>query len=91
MMNATEANILATKNKNAQIQIDKERLFDFVEKKIDTAVKSGCFSCRIQHDNKFEPLAIVACKSFLTNLGYDLVPLDRGFIIKWNKNDLHPD
>lgn len=85
MMTATEANILATKNKNAQIQIDKERLFDFIEKRIDTAVKSGCFSCRIQHDNKFEPLAIVACQSFLTNLGYDLVPLDRGFIIKWKK------
>ena len=85
MMNATEANILATKNKNAQIQIDEERLSDFIEKRIDTAVKSGCFSCRIQHYDNFEPLAIVACKSLLINLGYDLVPFDTGFIIKWKK------
>ena len=83
MMNATEANILATKNKNAQIELDKEKLLDFIEKKIDAAVKSGSFSCRIQHDDKFEPLAIKYCQSFLTDLGYNIVPLPTRFIIDW--------
>lgn len=89
MMTAIEANLLATKNKNTQIELDKEKLLDFIEKRIDTAVKSGCFSCRIQHYDKFEPLAVVACKSLLINLGYGLVPFDTGFIIKWKKEKLN--
>lgn len=92
MINAVEAQILSTKNHNDRIKRHKEQLLIFIESRINDAVQSGKFNCRIYHDNKFEPMAVEACRSILINLGYKLIPLDRGFIIRWlDTHDLYPD
>lgn len=83
MMNAIEAQILSTKNHNDRIKRHKEHLLNFIKSRINEAVQSGKFSCKIYHDNDFEPMAVEACRSILIDLGYKLIPLDRGFIIKW--------
>lgn len=83
MMNAIEANILAMKNHNDRIEHHKEHLLSFIESRINEAVQAGKFTCKIYHDNAFEPVAVEACRSILIDFGYKLIPLDRGFIVKW--------